>query len=316
MTDTKPSKKPAKTTRTAAAKSKRAPKISEKPTKVASQAKAKASESVKTTSALALTPATPLAKLATWNKAFAVIFAVQAILVAVLAKAVSVPVNTTYSAVDELATNVAGHEVFAPAMRHLFDVRIAWALAAGLLVFAVGHLLMATVYRKRYELDLEKGVNRWRWADLGMGGGILVTVICMMSGIQQIGLLVAILCTTVLSAGLMLVNERLLLTTGGQKHQVNTLLCALSGVCAAFAWLVLLGGVVGGWMFDGKLPMYLYGLYGSALVLLGAISWATCARLMRRGKWADSLYTERMYMLLGLVIATLIVWQVFVGALM
>ena len=254
-------------------------------------------------------------KLNTWNKVVAALFAVQAVLLVAFSKAMTIPVVGGYSAEDPLGSDAAGHTVYAPALRHLFDVRVAWVLAAGLLIFALGHLLMATAYRKRYELDLKQGLNRWRWATLGLGGGVLVTVVAMLSGVQYLALLVAILLLTGLAAALVLVNERLQLANKGQTHQLNHMLCTLATAAAVFPWVVLAAGAVGSLVFDGKLPMYMYGVYASGVVLVVAIAVATANRAKRQGKWADDLYVERVYMLLGLAAASLVVWQVFVGAL-
>lgn len=50
----------------------------------------------------------------------------------------------------------------APAPKALFDVTIGPAIAVFLALAALDHLLTATVFRSRYEVDLRAGLNRFR----------------------------------------------------------------------------------------------------------------------------------------------------------
>jgi hypothetical protein len=249
-----------------------------------------------------------------WNKVFAGLYAVQAVLLVVLAKSSSVPVTVSYPAVDTLATEATGHEVVASAYRHLFDVRVAWVLAVVLLIFAVGHILMATIYRKRYELDLQTGVNRWRWATLGLGGGVLLAVVGLLSGMQHIGLLLAVVLFSCLAGILVLLTERCI-AHNGKNTQMEHVLCATSLIAAVFPWVVLIGGVAAAWMYNGKLPVYLCGVYAALLITAVASMFVTHYRLKAVGKWKNTLYTERVYALLALGGTALVVWQVYLGIL-
>jgi hypothetical protein len=98
-----------------------------------------------------------------WNLILAGVFALQAVLIAALSNAKAVPIVVHYPAVDTLATEANKHEVLAVASRQLFDMPIAYLLAAGLLVFAVIHLLAATRFQKQYQAVVDRGVNTARW---------------------------------------------------------------------------------------------------------------------------------------------------------
>jgi len=254
-------------------------------------------------------------KLNLWNKVAAGLFAVQAIVLVVVAKAVTVPVMINYLAVDKLATDAAHHEVLAPAYRQLFDVRMAWLLAAALLIFALGYIVMATIARKRYELDVAGGLNRWRWATIGIGGGTVLLAVAVLSGVQHLGLLLAIFLCSCLSGVLILLTERLVIREGEKPH-MGHVLCATSVISALFPWVILLGGAAAAWMFGGKLPMYMYGVYATLLVLTVAIMGITHVRITGKdGKLKSSLYAERSYMILGVIGVSAVVWQIYLGAL-
>src|SRR5579885_1602201 len=79
-----------------------------------------------------------------FNFGLAIIFFIQAILVVLLSRNVLVPVNTHFLTKDNLASQAAGHIVWAEASRHLFDIRLANLLALILVIAAIVHLLAAT----------------------------------------------------------------------------------------------------------------------------------------------------------------------------
>jgi hypothetical protein len=50
-----------------------------------------------------------------------------------------------------------------PASTSLFDVNFAWLVAGFLFMSALAHLIIVTVYKKRYVDELQQGINRARW---------------------------------------------------------------------------------------------------------------------------------------------------------
>lgn len=256
------------------------------------------------------------AKLAMFNKGMALLFALQAVGVVLLSNGRTAEITTQYLTADTLNSEMTGGQALAMATRHLFDLPVAYVLAAGLLVFAAGHLLAGTIQRRRYEQDLALGLNRWRWSNLGAGGGLLVLAIAMLSGIHQISVLLPMLVFSILGCGLVLMNEKLMVEHHDRKAMMSKLMCTLAVLCTLLPWIILALGVKGVIFYDGQLPTYLYGVYISGFVLTLTLMAVTYFRLVRRGRLADSLYAEVVYMVLGLVGMSFVTWQVMVGALL
>ena len=62
-------------------------------------------------------------------------------------------------------------------------MRIGYAIAAFLALAALDHLLTATVLRGRYEFDLRRGRNIFRWLEYSVSSTIMILLICFYGGI-------------------------------------------------------------------------------------------------------------------------------------
>jgi len=141
-------------------------------------------------SAKVKTPSTPASKLVRWYKWLGLALFAEGLVVVVLNKAVTAPVSMQYPAVDALASESNGHQVLALASRHLADVHIGWVVATFLIVFAAINLMLATGYRPYIEnVVTKRGTNVFRWLALGLGGGLMITAIALLSGVASLALL-------------------------------------------------------------------------------------------------------------------------------
>jgi len=284
-------------------------KTSKKPAKPAQAAKTKTpAAAVKTAKPAA--PKNAFAALRNWNIRIAAVLAAEAVAVVVAGGTQTVPITTQYLSANALASEAAGHQVLAVATRHLVDVRLSWVVAKFLLIFAVVYLLTGTLLRKRYEAGLNRGVSKFRWVGFGIGTGVMADAIAMLSGISDLGYLIMIFGSFVVLGGLATITE---LIGGGRKLRKFGIVTALFTV--ALPVLAIAFTALGVFKFGGDLPTFVYYIYTSMLLVTVAFVLACIFRLRQRGKWADTIYTEKMFMLLGLVAASILAWQIFAGAL-
>ncbi|WP_197058452.1 heliorhodopsin HeR [Modestobacter caceresii] len=115
-----------------------------------------------------------LAGLRRWNLALTVLHAAQAIAALLLASSFALTVTSSFPA------GPPGTAV--PAPEPLVDVAVGVAIALFLALAAVDHLLTATVLRRRYEGDLRRGINRFRWVEYSVSSTIMVLLICAYTG--------------------------------------------------------------------------------------------------------------------------------------
>jgi len=74
-------------------------------------------------------------------------------------------------------------------------------------------------------------------------------------------------------------------------------------------------GAAGAALWNGHLPGYMYSIYGCVALLFFGTLLATYFFFARQGRWADPLYAERSYMLLEILTASFLAWQIFAGVL-
>src|SRR6185437_15851105 len=124
-----------------------------------------------------------------WNKYLAVIFALQGIVILILSANRTSPVSTSYLGVDTMQSQAQGQQVLATGTQHLFDVNLAFLIAAFFLVAVVAHVLQAVWLRSMYEADVKRGINKIRWIEYAFGAGIMMLLIGMLVGVQDISTL-------------------------------------------------------------------------------------------------------------------------------
>jgi hypothetical protein len=247
------------------------------------------------------------------NLAAALLLALQGILVLVLSdpqKGV-LPISTNFLTRDEVASNVSGHAVLSPASHHLFDLNIVYMVAAFFFISALGNLIAATLWRKGYEADLNRGINRLRWVVYTFSASIMVVTIALLVGVFDFASLVMIFALTsimsLLGLGMELRNQ------GSNKVDwANYTIGVLAGLVP---WLILLIYIWNAHVYGSGVPGYVYWIYGSLLILFASFAINMYFQYKKLGHWSTYLYGERVYIILSFVAITVLAWQVFAGTL-
>lgn len=242
-----------------------------------------------------------------WNKWLAIIYAIQGIALIVASASRSLPVFTTFLTQNSLDKNGP----LVQASQRLFDVNITAWLVCALGIAAIIHALMAGVYRTRYEAELTNHQNRMRWLSFGVMSVSLVTVIALLSGISDVVALVAL-------AGLLVIKSiaGYLTEVNRQQTSVAWLHYLVAAGSGTLPWL-LVGWTVVSALINGTshVPTFVYWLCGTLLAGLVAHGVLMYFVMKQKGMWGDAYTAERAYLVLGVVTQTLVVWQVFAGAL-
>ena len=111
--------------------------------------------------------------------------AIQAVLVLLLANDFALPVTSTF------LTDAPG--VNAPELTKLFEVRIAWGVAAFLFLSAAAHWILTSprVFHW-YRANLLRDRNYARWIEYAISSSLMVVLIAMLPGISDVAALGAI----------------------------------------------------------------------------------------------------------------------------
>lgn len=249
------------------------------------------------------------AALATWNKWVAFLYLVQAAMLVVMAKTYALPVTMTYLTKDTFASQDGEDPVFAPAVRHLFDINITYTLAALLAVAAIVHIAYATVYKKRYEKELDAGVNRMRWASYGLIVSGVVSVAALTLGLYDLTVIIPLIALTLLASLAGLAVE-----VYAQRKNRRRLAYVIAGFAAVVPWVVLGSSVaVAGVVSNDNIPAEAYGVVVGSVLSLLLFAVAFTKRFRGKGKWQQYMHAERAYSMTLFVLLTLVTWILFAG---
>lgn len=244
-----------------------------------------------------------------WNKWLAWIHAIQGIVVLVLSATRTFPVTTTYLSPNPL---LEGKVSLVSATHHMFDINMAWLVAGFFFTSAIAHGVIASVYRKRYEADLETGINRLRWIEYSVSASLMMVAIGLLSGVYDLSTLIMLfmfVCVMNLLGFAMEVYNQ-------GKSQPNWLVYGIGCVAGIVPWVVVTLYLIGANAFgSGNIPGFVYWIYASIFICFSSFAVNMYLQYKKKGKWADYLYGERMYMILSLVAKTVLAWQVFAGSL-
>lgn len=250
-----------------------------------------------------------------WNVWLGVVLLLEAIAIIIIGTDRSYPVTTQYLAVDTLASEATGGQSLAVATRHLFDIPFAWVVGVFLALFAAGNLF--TVWcRKWYEERLQLGLNDMRWLTFAVGGAGLLAAVGLLSGIYEVAMLLALESFIILGCLGVMAGAVIRQRSADVETRLSHLVCGV-GTASIIVSLAILAITAGGaLMYDGHIPGFVYGIYASTLLFILAIGAVTHFRIVRKGRWANTLNVERAFLVLSFLGASVVAWQMFAGALL
>lgn len=245
-------------------------------------------------------------RLRTWNAVMAFLHGIQGLLMVVLAEPVLWPVTRIRYEFD------VETETLAPITIQWVEVELALLVAGFLFLSALAHGLIATVRYAEYVGYLSLGMNPYRWFEYAVSASLMIVVIAMLSGIWDLGTLVALfgLVAVMNLMGLMMeLHNQTTTSTDWTAYYIGVIAGIVPWIVIAIS---LLGSIIAS---GGEVPDFVIYIYVSIFVFFNLF--AVNMVLQYRGvwRWREYLFGERMYILLSLVAKSALAWQVYVGTL-
>ena len=234
------------------------------------------------------------------NLLMAVLHGVQGIAVVVLATDFSLPVTAAFLA-GPPGSGLGEPEV-------VFDLDVAWGVAAFLFLSAVFHLLAGVVMADRYHDQLSRGQNHLRWVEYSLSSSVMIVLIAMLTGITDVAALLALFGV---NAGMIFmgsVQERY------EEPGGSRLPFWLGSVLGIVPWLAI-GFYLVSPGSEAQPPGFVYGIFVSLFLFFNVFALVQWLQYRQVGRWADYLAGERTYIVLSLVAKSALAWQVFGGTL-
>ncbi|MGH2512137.1 MAG: heliorhodopsin HeR, partial [Candidatus Limnocylindrales bacterium] len=167
--------------------------------------------------------------------------------------------------------------------------------------------------RDWYEGRLARGQNPARWIEYALSSSVMIVVIATLSGIQEIGTLVAIFG---INATMNLFGWSMEAANEG-RARIQWLHYVFGCIAGAVPWIVI---VIALWTSAtapgaAAIPGFVIAIFVSLFISFNVFAINMVLQYRKVGRWADYLYGERAYMFFSLFTKTILAWQVFAGTL-
>ncbi len=231
---------------------------------------------------------------------------IQGLLMLYLSSFESWKITTTYLAFKP-ATQSLESEVAT-----VFEIPLAPLVALFLFMSATAHFLLATVLYDWYVKNLKKHMNKARWIEYAFSASLMIWIIAMLTGIYDIGTLIALFTLTMVMNLMGLVME-----VHNQTTKNTDWTSYIIGCIAGFVpWVVIFIQLIASSTYgSGEIPDFVIGIFVSIAVFFNLFAINMVLQYKKIGKWKDYLYGEKMYIVLSLVAKSALAWQVFAGTL-
>lgn len=225
----------------------------------------------------------------------------SAVAVILLANDFALPVRATYM------TGPPGPDTGNQVV-DLFDIRYAAAIALFFGLSALAHFVVAGPARTRYERDLRAGRNPSRWVEYSLSASVMIVLIAMLTGIDDIAALTALLGVNAAMIGFGWMQERYE-QPGGSLGPFW-----IGCLAGAVPWIAI-GVYLVGPGADQHAPGFVYAIFVSLFVLFNCFAVNQWLQYRQVGPWRNYLVGERTYIVLSFVAKSLLAWQIFAATL-
>ncbi len=245
-----------------------------------------------------------LRSLRRWNIGVGLAHLLQGIVILLLSNGFAIPVQAKVQD-GPPGTPLTIDKVF-------FDLRFSVAIAVFLFLAAADHLLMATPrIVDWYEANLRRGVNYARWIEYSVSASLMVVLIGMLPGITNLYAIIGLFAVnaTMILFGLLMeqINE--------QGKPVNWWPFIFGSLAGIVPWIAITVALITSQTEGDGVPGFVYGIFVSLFVLFNCFGLNQWLQYRGRGKFANYLYGEQVYIVLSLVAKSALAWQVYAGTL-
>jgi hypothetical protein len=248
-----------------------------------------------------MTDPTRFARLRRANLLMGALHAVQGVVVLILATDFTLPVTGTF------LEGPPGTPPRAP--ETLFDLSVAWGVAAFLFLSAFFHwLIVAPGVFGRYQRGLQEGRNHFRWTEYSLSSSVMIVLIAMLTGISDVAALIALFGVNAAMIFFGAVQEKY------ERPGGSLVPFWLGCLAGAVPWIAIAVYLVSPGS-PAEPPGFVYGIFFSLFVFFNIFALNMWLQYRQVGRWSDYLRGETAYVVLSLVAKSALAWQVFAGTL-
>ncbi len=254
---------------------------------------------------MASTEETKFKKLRSFNAVMGVLHLIQGTLLLVLSNSYTTPIQNTLLAYNE--------EGFYQVYNTIANLPLGPMIAMFLFVSAIAHFSLASPWGYPwYVRNLKLGINYARWYEYAISSSIMIVVIAGLCGIWELSAIILIfsLNATMNLFGLMMEKHN---QTTKRTDWTSYIFGCFAGIVP---WIVIGIYFFGSAMLAGDdFPSFVIGIFISLAVFFNIFAVNMVLQYRKKGRWADYLFGEKVYIVLSLTAKSALAWQVFAGTL-
>ena len=191
-----------------------------------------------------------------------------------------------------------------------FGLAIGPATAAFLYLSGFFHLLVASPWGwGRYREEILAGRNRFRWVEYSASATLMVILIALLVGIQDAAALLGIAGANV---AMILFGWIMEVANPPDRERTRWTPFTMGCVVGIVPWVAITVYLLGA---GSSVPDFVYGIFVSLFVLFNCFAVNQWLQYRGRGRWADYVFGERVYVWLSLTAKSVLAWQVFANTL-
>ncbi len=240
-----------------------------------------------------------------WNIGVGLVHLAQAIAILLLSNGFSIPVQAKVQN-GPPGTALTIDKVF-------FDLRFSTAISLFLLLAAADHLLTAAPgIAGWYNANLRRGINNARWIEYSVSASIMIVLIAMLTGVTNLYALIGLFAV---NAAMILFGWLMEAFNPPDRTSTNWLPFIFGCFAGVVPWTIITIALLSAQSEGDGVPGFVYGIFVSLFFLFNCFALNQWLQYRRKGRFADYLFGERVYLILSIIAKTALAWQVFAGTL-
>jgi len=162
-----------------------------------------------------------------------------------------------------------------------------------------------------YESNLKRGINYARWIEYSLSASLMIVLIAMLPGVTNLYALIGLFAANAAMILFGLLMERVN-RPGAERDWTPFVFGSIVGIVP---WIVITIALITSQSEGDGVPGFVFGIFVSLFLLFNCFAINQWLQYRGKGKFADYLYGERVYLVLSLVAKSALAWQVYAGTL-
>ena len=245
-----------------------------------------------------------------WNLGVGLIHLVQGVVILVISTSFAIPV------IANVQTGPPTDGKIWTDTTTFFEFSFPIAIAVFLFLAAADHLLMTVPpVRRWYEANLRRGINYARWIEYSVSASIMILLIGLLTGVNNLYAMIAIFGANAAMILFGLVMEQV----NRNRDEVNWWPFIFGCLIGIVPWISVTISLITSTVDDrgdgDGVPGFVYVIYVTLFILFNCFAINQWLQYRNKGRFADYLYGEKVYLVLSLVAKSALAWQIFAGTL-